>query len=430
MKRKAGLIGVVAVVAFFAAAIYGLGVFNGKSGGGLSIIKEAEAAGGQVKNPLAAAPDRYAYYPGTEELGPDEMRVVACGTGMPSARHGQAATCFLVELGNGDKFLFDIGAHSMGNVASLMIPYDFLDKVFISHLHTDHWGDLSSLWAGGWTAGRSSALKVWGPSGAVPEMGTKYAVEHFLKAYNWDYQTRVGALADEPGQIRVTEFDYKGENQVVYKENGVVVRSWPAIHSGDGSVSYALEWNGYKFVFGGDSFPNKWFIDYAKNADFAIHECMMLPEGGVEFYNQEPSVALYVFTKIHTSPQAFGKIMSTIKPKHAVAYHFFNEEATRYGVHAGVRETYDGPLSLATDLMTWNITRKGVTERMATVTEEAWSVPGPVPPPPNEKGDDPNKWMTKEMLDGKWDVSDAEGPMLKEYMKKYNLDPAMFKPKK
>ena len=68
--------------------------------------------------------------------GADEMRVIACGTGMPAARHGQAATCWLVELGNGDKFLFDIGTGSMSNVAAYMIPYDYLDKVFISHLHT------------------------------------------------------------------------------------------------------------------------------------------------------------------------------------------------------------------------------------------------------------------------------------------------------
>lgn len=387
------------------------------------------AAGGQVTSPTGVAPDRYAYYPGTEELEPDEMRVVACGTGMPSARHGQAATCFLVELGNGDKFLFDIGAHSMGNVASLMIPYDFLDKIFISHLHTDHWGDLSSLWAGGWTAGRTSALKIWGPSGATPEMGTKYAVEHFIKAYNWDYQTRLSALANTPGQIQVTEFDYLGENQIVYDENGVVVRSWPAIHSGDGSVSYSLEWNGYKFVFGGDTFPNKWFIKYAQNADLAIHECFHLPEQMVKFYNQAPLVALFVSTKIHTSPQAFGKVMSTIKPKHAVAYHFFNEEETRYGIFEGIRETYDGPLSMATDLMTWNITRDGVTERMATVTEAAWSVDGPVPAPNNEKDDDPNKWMTKETLSGAWDVSDAEKHMLMEYIEKFNIDPAMLKPK-
>ena len=395
----------------------------------LLIATSAFAAGGKVTSPTAAAPDRYVYYPGTEELNPDEMRVVACGTGMPAARHGQAATCFLVELGNGDKFLFDIGAHSMGNVASLMIPYDYLDKVFISHLHTDHWGDLSSLWAGGWTAGRTSALKIWGPSGAVPEMGTNYAVENFLKAYNWDYQTRLATLANEPGQIVVTEFDYKGENHIVYNENDVVIRAWPAIHAGDGSVSYSLEWNGYKFVFGGDSSPNKWYIEYAKDADLAIHECFHLPEQLVRMYNQAPPVALFVGTKVHTSPQAFGKIMSTIKPKHAVAYHFFNEEETRYEIYGGIRETYDGPLSLATDLMTWNISRNGIKERMATVTEEAWSVPGAKPAPQNEKDDNPGRWFTKEIHSGGWDVSDAEGRMVKEYMKKYNLDPAMFKPK-
>ena len=31
-------------------------------------------------------PDHDVYYPGTEDLAPDEMRVVACGTGMPSVR--------------------------------------------------------------------------------------------------------------------------------------------------------------------------------------------------------------------------------------------------------------------------------------------------------------------------------------------------------
>jgi hypothetical protein len=57
----------------------------------LFLADNAFAAGGKVTSPTAAAPDRYVYYPGTEELDPDEMRVVACGTGMPSARHGQGS---------------------------------------------------------------------------------------------------------------------------------------------------------------------------------------------------------------------------------------------------------------------------------------------------------------------------------------------------
>jgi ribonuclease Z len=110
--------------------------------------------------------------------------------------------------GNGDKFLFDVGTGSMANVAALMIPYDFLDKVFLTHLHTDHWGDFATLWAGGWTAGRTKPLRVWGPAGETPEMGTAYAIEHFLKAYNWDAVTRNFVLSAEPGKVSVIEFDY------------------------------------------------------------------------------------------------------------------------------------------------------------------------------------------------------------------------------
>ena len=175
---------------------------------------------------------------------------------MPAQRKSQAATCWLVELGNGDKFLFDIGTGSTANLGSLNIPYDYLNKVFVSHLHSDHIGDMDALWIGGWTGGRQGALHVWGPSGKKPETGTKYAMDHLKKAYNWDYTGRLGVIPTGGGGLEVTEFDYTKINQVVYEKNGVTIYSWPAIHCIDGAVSYRLEWNGLKFVFGGDTFPN------------------------------------------------------------------------------------------------------------------------------------------------------------------------------
>jgi ribonuclease Z len=372
-----------------------------------------------VKSPTGTAPDRYVYYPGTEALGENEIRLIACGTGMPAARRDQAATCWLVELGNGDKFLFDIGSGSMPNIAALMIPYDFLDKLFLTHLHTDHWGDLDGLWAGGWTAGRTHPLRIWGPSGATPEMGTAYAIDHFSKAYNWDAQTRNFVVNPEPGKIEVKEFDYKAENAVVYQENGVTIRSWPAIHAGDGPVSYALEWKGMKIVIGGDTFPNKWFIEHAKGADIAIHECFQTADQLVKYYGQAPATAIGVGTQIHTSPQAFGKVMSTVKPRHAIGYHFFNEEGTRYAILQGVRETYDGPLSLAVDNMVWNVTKNGIKERMAVSPDQAWSVPGPKKPPAPIGGvPDP---LSDYIKAGKWPVNDVQGEMVEEFKKEHGL---------
>jgi ribonuclease Z len=379
-------------------------------------------AGGTVESPTGTAPDRYAYYPGTEDLDKDEIRLIACGTGLPAARRDQAATCWLAELGNGDKFLFDVGTGSAANIAALMIPYDFLDKVFLTHLHTDHWGDLATIWAGGWTAGRTKPLRVWGPKGATPDMGTAYAIEHFLKAYNWDAKTRNFVLSAEPGKISVTEFDYKAVNAVVYQENGVTIRSVPAIHAGDGPVSFILEYAGLKVVIGGDTFPNKWYIEYAVNADLAIHETFLTPTDLVRLYGQSPAQAIGVGTMIHTSPQAFGKVMSTIKPRHAVGYHFFNEQATHDDILRGVLQTYEGPLSLAVDDMVWNITKEKITERMIVSPDQAWAVNGPnKPPKPPAKGSVPDP-ISDFIKAGRWQPAEqAQAPMVEEFKQEHGL---------
>jgi ribonuclease Z len=380
------------------------------------------AAGGAVTSPTGTAPDRYVYYPGTEELKKDEIRLIACGTGLPAARRDQAATCFLAEVGNGDKFLFDIGSGSMVNVAALMIPYDFLNKVFLTHLHTDHWGDLATLWAGGWTAGRTGPLRIWGPTGATKDMGTAYAVDHFLKAYTWDARTRNFFLSPKPGEITVKEFDYKAENAVVYQENDVTIKTLPAIHAGDGPVSFILEYAGLKVVIGGDTFPNKWYIKYAAGADLAIHETFLTPSDLVKFYGQSPGQALAVGTQIHTSPQAFGKVMSTIKPRHAVGYHFFNEQGTHDDILMGVRETYSGPLSLAVDNMVWNISKEAIVERMIVSPDQAWAVAGPnKPPSPPAKGTVPDP-LSDFIKAGHWSLADkAQAEMIKEFKTKYKM---------
>lgn len=415
------------LILFSCFLCFAAGVYIADREDNSSLLSFAYAAGGQVKSPTGVAPDRYVYYPGTEKLDKNEIRVIACGTGLPAARRGQAATCFLIEVGNGDKFLFDIGTGSMANLASLMIPYQYLDKIFLSHLHTDHMGDILGLWAGGWTSGRPNALQVWGPSGATPEMGTKYAMEHFLKFVNWDRVTRNYKITPIPGNIEVHEFDYMGENQVVYKENGVTIRSFPAIHTGDGPVSYSLEYKGMKVVFSGDTVPNKWLVKYSKNADLLIHECFQSPDQLIKYYNQAPQLAWRACCEFHTSPQSFGKIMSVIKPRRAVAFHFFNEEGTYPGIFSGIRETYDGPLSMAKDMMVWNITKDTITERMAVSTDDAWSVPGTAKQAPPEKGM-PNP-MTDWIDNGRWVPGfKAQDPMLDKHMETHGLEKMDWRP--
>jgi ribonuclease Z len=88
-----------------------------------------------------------------------------------------------------------------------------------------------------------------------------------------------------------------------------------------------------------------------------------------------PEQALTVGTQIHTAPEAFGKIMATIQPRMAVAYHFFKDFDTTAEIDDRVRTTYDGPLSLAEDFMVWNITKDQITTRMAEVDHHTWAPP-------------------------------------------------------
>ena len=81
----------------------------------------------------------------------------------------------------------------------------------------------------------------------------------------------------EGGKAIAHEFDFRNEG-VIYEKNGVKISSFPAIHVLDGSVSFRLEWNGRSFVFGGDSYPNKWFIKYAKREDPAVADKFISPD--------------------------------------------------------------------------------------------------------------------------------------------------------
>jgi len=371
------------------------------------------------------ARERDVYYPNSEDLKPDEMRIIACGTGMPTTRAFQAAACFLVELGNGDKFLFDAGSGSSERVSSLQIPYNYLDKIFIGHLHTDHFGAVPEYYVGGALMGRNVPLRIWGPSGRIPELGTAAAMDAMQKMLLWDITGRVGNVDPRGYKLEVNEFDYKGENQIVYNENGVVIRSFPAVHAIDGSVSFALEWNGLKFVFSSDTYPNKWFVQYARNADIVVHECFIAVPDLVKKMGFTPESALLVGTQVHTAPEAFGKVMSEVKPRLAIAYHFFKDFDTTPQVYSRIRKTYDGPLSLAEDFMVWNVTKDDIRVRMAATEEHTWAPPTTRPAQAPAKNDRAifakNKGLPPEAIgfsdfiaNGKWNVDDVLQPIYQE----------------
>jgi ribonuclease Z len=200
-------------------------------------------------------------------------------------------------------------------------------------------------------------------------------VDHMKKMYSWDWASRLGNVNTQGFQIDVTEFDYKAVNNLIFDENGVQIYTIPAIHALDGSVSFILKWNGLKFAFSSDTYPNKWWMEYAKDCDLAIHECFAPPSIMVNKQKFAVGDALNVATQVHTSPAMFGKVMSEIKPRMAVGYHVFVDFDTYPQIMGEIRSTYDGPVEVAVDYMVFNVTKDDIKVRMSAINEDIWPLP-------------------------------------------------------
>jgi trimethylamine:corrinoid methyltransferase-like protein len=133
--------------------------------------------------PVVGVPRRaYAdvFVPGEEALEEGELRVTVLGSGNPWATRAQASASILVEVGNPERDLlvFDLGTGSLANYASLKLPVNLLDKVFLTHLHADHTADMITLSGSYSKVGRADGpVRVWGPSGTEPRLGTKHFCE-------------------------------------------------------------------------------------------------------------------------------------------------------------------------------------------------------------------------------------------------------------
>ena len=208
--------------------------------------------------PVIGTPRReYAemFVPGDEPLEDGELRVTVLGSGNPWATRAQASASILVEVGNPERDLivFDLGTGSLANYASLKLPVNLLDKVFLTHLHADHTADMITLCGSYAKVGRADGpVRVWGPSGTEPRLGTKSFCDGIEMALAWDTEAGKGAINEDSMRIEAHEFDWS-QTGVVYEENGVKVTSFPVVHALTGAVGYRLEFAGLSFAFSGDA---------------------------------------------------------------------------------------------------------------------------------------------------------------------------------
>lgn len=332
------------------------------------------------------------------------MRITVLGSGSPTpVRRAQATSGYLVELGNGDNFIFDIGPGTSGNLYSMGVHPALLDKVFIAHLHLDHCGGIFPLFdAMGWA--RNTPLHVWGPSGSTPELGTKAFTENIRKAAEWHVQSKrnllpTGGTTIVSHEIDISRFSTKNPRQLAYNKNGVKIYAFPVVHTIDGSMGYRLEWNGLSFAYTADSEPSTFEAEQSMGVDVFIHEVFPSPE---EFAAQTKMPLEHAKNALgeHTLPEELGLVFSIAKPRLGVGSHYTLGDALIDTAFKRLRTTYKGPAMLAHDLSVINVTPEQIVIRQAKT-----SMLAEVPDAPKLEGVDMNPgepskskrpdWLTK-----------------------------------
>jgi ribonuclease Z len=281
------------------------------------------------------------------------FRVTLLGTGVPIPSPDRFGPSTLVEAGD-QKLLIDAGRGATIRLYQLKIPIGRIDVQLLTHYHSDHTSCLPDVWLTGWLEShfgtRKTPYKVIGPTGA------KRLIENLERAYADDIKIRV---ADEKLPLSgiatdVSEYDRDG---LVYEKNGVRVIAFEVDH-GDvikPCYGYRIEYGGRVAVFSSDTRYNQNVIKYGKGADLLVHEVAMArPELMKEAYIQR-------IVGHHTVPYDCGRVFAQTRPKLAAFTHVVllaSKEVPPPSLDdlvAEVRQTYDGPLEVGEDLMSFEI---------------------------------------------------------------------------
>jgi ribonuclease Z len=281
------------------------------------------------------------------------FKVTLLGTASPSPRPDRFGPSTLIEAGD-QKLLVDAGRGVPIRLWQIKVPMGKIDALFLTHYHSDHTSGIPDLWLTGWLAPpfgqRKAPFHVIGPVGAKALMGS------LERAYALDIKIRLEdeKLPPEGVAVKVDEFDGEG---VAYEKNGVKVMAFTVNH-GDAikpAVGYRIEYNGHAVVLSGDTRYDEDLIKHAVGADLLIHEV------GTARPALMAVPAVQRIIAHHTTPKEAGTVFAKARPKLAVYSHIMMQsnaeipEPTLADIVAETRQTYDGPLEVGEDLMSFDI---------------------------------------------------------------------------
>jgi ribonuclease BN (tRNA processing enzyme) len=242
-------------------------------------------------------------------------------------------------------YLFDAGpgAFRMARIAHDMgvkgLDPGNLDRVFLTHLHSDHTTGLANLLLGPWVLGRREPLKVTGPPGTLSMM------DHIHEAYREDIEVRVQGPENANNTGHQYEVNEISEGSV-FSDDLISVEAFRVKHTSfQNSFGYRITTPDKRIGISGDCAPTEDLKENYRDLDLLIHEVYStkgFEKRSVNWKNYHSNA--------HTSSRELAEILKEVRPKLTVLYHQLLWGASPQDLLDEIGGVYNGKVSFGQDL--------------------------------------------------------------------------------
>lgn len=252
------------------------------------------------------------------------VTILGSGTCVPSLARSSCSV--LVSTGNAE-IVLDMGAGTMHRLLAAGRTVQRIGHLLLSHFHPDHSGELASfLFANQYPANRrrQTPLTVMGGRG--------------LNRFFDGLKTAWGQWIElPPDRFTLVELDTGREDRRA--EDGFVLTTRPTAHNPESLAYRITDDAGASVVYSGDTDECPDLVALARGADLLVCESA-LPDA--------------MKTPGHLTPSLAGSVAARTGVGHLVLTHLYPECET-VDLEAECRRTWDGPLTVAGDLMRFEI---------------------------------------------------------------------------
>ena len=271
------------------------------------------------------------------------MRVTILGSGTPRPDIHRFSQSILIES-NGEKLLFDSGRGVTIRLNQANIGLGSINKVFLTHLHSDHIIGLPDLIMTGWIYQRRQPLYIYGPQ------GSKNLVKHLLLAFDEDINIRT-VPPENHNKLNLSTKVTEIKEGLVYQKGDLTVIAFEVDHGGGvkDAFGYKISNGDQTVVISGDTNYSENLIEYAKYCDLLIHEIADAPEKLIEKNPKVKGLMNY-----HTTPREMARTISNTSPRLTVLTHVLalggtSSKSILKKIKGMLRKDYD--IRVAEDLM-------------------------------------------------------------------------------